>query len=152
MSGRKLAAALVAIALLTFVLPPLAARQVNERRIDRARRDVARIAASLGGEHQAALAEAIASADGGPLVLTGPGAAPTCAPDLGWPAGRMVPWPALSDTESRDPWGNHYLIAVGRGSGAPIVVLSAGPNGTVDTPFATAASPRGDDIAAEEAR
>ncbi|MCX6545120.1 MAG: hypothetical protein NTV05_12010 [Acidobacteria bacterium] len=149
MSGRKLAAAMAAIALLTFVLPPLAARQVNERRIDRARHDVERIAAALGGEHRAALDEAIAAAGGGPVVLTGPGAAPTFAPGLGWSAGRMFPWPALSDSESRDPWGNHYLIAVGDGPGAPIVVLSAGPNGVVDTPFPAAASPRSDDIAAE---
>ena len=148
MSGRKLAAALAAIALLTFGLPPLAARQVNGRRIDLARQDVQRIAASLADARQLALAETIASAGGGPLVLTGPGAAPAFAPGLGWPAGRMFPWSALPDNESRDPWGNHYLIAVGGGPGGPVVVLSAGPNGTVDTPFASAASPRGDDIAA----
>lgn len=150
MSGRKLAAALVAIALLTLVLPPLAARQVNQHRIAIARQDVDRIAASLTGERQAALVEAIAAADGGPLVLTGPGAAPGVPPGLGWPAGRMFPWSALSDNESRDPWGNHYLIAIGGGPGAPAVVLSAGPNGTIDTPFATAASPRGDDIASRK--
>jgi hypothetical protein len=49
-----------------------------------------------------------------------------------------------------DPWGRRYAVSVRRGadgSELDTVVLSAGPDGIVDTPFAAAEiAPRGDDI------
>jgi prepilin-type N-terminal cleavage/methylation domain-containing protein len=49
-----------------------------------------------------------------------------------------------------DPWGNRYAINIGASSVAAnsICVLSAGPNGTVETPFVLAlnATAAGDDI------
>ena len=70
--------------------------------------------------------------------------------------------PYFSSDIGADPWGNRYLINIGlvdtspgaaTSSGRPkaaVWVLSAGPNGTVETPFAVSilsASPGGDDIA-----
>lgn len=147
MSARKLAYALAAIALLAFVLPPLAARQVNARRIGRARLDVMRMARALAGDRRAALTDAIASAGGGPVVLTGPGVAPKFVPGFGWLEGRMVPWSAMSNG-APDPWGNQYLVAAATEPEGSVAVLSAGPNGTVETPFGSARSPQGDDVAA----
>ena len=53
--------------------------------------------------------------------------------------------PYLPQVEA-DPWGNHYFMAAGNFANAnPVFILSAGPNGTVDTPsFST--SLLGDDI------
>jgi len=128
-SGRRLAAALAVIALLAFVLPPLAARQVNARRIERCRQTVTRLAARLDG--------AIA-----PAVYVGQGATPALAQGLGWPADSVI-----SLGESPDPWGNHYLVVVGgSASKKTVTVISAGPNGTLETPFVMPPAPRGDDI------
>ena len=44
MSGRYLAGALAVIAMLTFVVPPLLARQVNAARVARANEEAGRIA------------------------------------------------------------------------------------------------------------
>jgi general secretion pathway protein G len=50
-------------------------------------------------------------------------------------------------TVTADPWGNAYIIAANQFSidGSPAFVLSAGPNGTVETPV-FAVSTLGDDI------
>jgi prepilin-type N-terminal cleavage/methylation domain-containing protein len=70
--------------------------------------------------------------------------------------------PYLSSELRSDPWGNRYLVNIGlidtapgalTASGQPkaaVWVLSAGPNGTIETPFsqpATTAVYGGDDIA-----
>lgn len=58
--------------------------------------------------------------------------------------------PYIEAGAGADPWGNRYAVNVGSfaaGDGADIVVLSAGPNGTVDTPFKRdGLAPGGDDI------
>jgi hypothetical protein len=164
-TGRTLAAALAAIALLTFVLPPLAARQVHLRRIDRARQGVERLATALTTDGGTALAEIAAGPTGGePFVLAGPGAAPVFEPGLGWPAARVLSPDAVAQHlpstpeqgardalgDTPDPWGNQYLAVVGASPGPakPVTVISAGPNGTIETPFGSASTPRGDDIVA----
>lgn len=57
----------------------------------------------------------------------------------------MYKGPYLPQVEA-DPWGNHYFLAANNFSNSnPVFILSAGPNGTVDTPsFST--SLMGDDI------
>lgn len=131
MSGRRLAAALAVIALLAFVLPPLAARQVNARRIERCTQAVARLAARFDGATAAA-------------VYVGQGGTPALAQELGWPADSVI-----SPGESPDPWGNHYLVVVGGSdSKKTVTALSAGPNGTLETSFSMPLVPRGDDIVA----
>ncbi len=59
------------------------------------------------------------------------------------------------DALSEDPWGRSYLANVGKlqpGQNSQVWVISAGPNGVVDTPFATSstagAALSGDDIGA----
>jgi prepilin-type N-terminal cleavage/methylation domain-containing protein len=70
--------------------------------------------------------------------------------------------PYFSSEIGADPWGNHYVVNIGlidtspgaaTASGQPklaVWVLSAGPNGTIETPFSQPilnAAPGGDDIA-----
>lgn len=162
MSGRKLAAALALIALLAFVLPPIAAHQVHQGRIDRAREAVVRLATAFKSETAAALADVVGPPGREPVVLAGPGAGPEFAPGLGWPASRVLSLSAVALRLSTrpegappaatgvqpDPWGNQYLVVIGVGSARSVTILSAGPNGTVETPFGAALSPRGDDIVA----
>ena len=137
MTGRQVLAALIAILLATAVLPPAAAYAVNQRRVSRAGRDVASIAAAL---RQVALA--VPGAPG--RVLVGPGGLPKAesAETRPWVAG------AHENLSTRfgdagvpqDPWGNCYLASAA-------LVLSAGANGTIETAFG-AGSPGGDDVAA----
>ena len=162
-SGRKLAAALAAIALSAFVLPPLAAHQVHVRRIERGKQAVARLAAALGGEAAVALGGIAGPTGRDPYVLGGPGAAPACAQSLGWPADSVLSLTAVLQRlssgryssagaaidDSPDPWGNQYLVVVGGpGPKKTVTVISAGPNGTIETPFGIAPTPRADDIVA----
>lgn len=78
----------------------------------------------------------------------------TVTSQLGWNG------PYLSSELQSDPWGNRYLVNIGlidtspgvltvAGPKAAVWVLSAGPNGIVDTPFnqpVTSAALVGDDI------
>ena len=121
-----MAAALVAILLLAFVLPWMVATQVNARRVAQAQDDVRRIAQDVNIADRA--------------VLAGNGAAPKFAEGVLWPdvkAGILHAAP--------DPWGNQYLV-ISTGPAGPVTVLSAGPNGIVETPFNDAGRPSGDDI------
>lgn len=151
------------IALLTFVLPPLAAHQVHVRRIERAREAVVRLATALKAEGGGVLTEVAGQGGREPFVLVGQGAAPAFTPSLGWPTDRMrslnavvqglsnrpTPGVGVAIDDPPDPWGNQYLVVVGGpGSSKTVVVISAGPNGTVETPFGSASSPKGDDIVA----
>lgn len=144
MTGRKLAGALIVIVLLAFVLPPVAASRVSRARLDRAAHDVSAIAANLAGE-------ALGGTEGSPsaLVLAGSGELPRWTAD-DWPETQQPVPRAIGP----DPWGNRYLI-VARPRPHGIVVLSAGPNGLVETPLLSMASgqpgavkPGGDDLAA----
>ncbi len=71
----------------------------------------------------------------------------------GYPTSGEFAWdgPYLGQT-STDPWGNYYLLNAEKltpGNKEAAWVLSAGPNGTVETPYsqpAGTASPGGDDI------
>jgi type II secretory pathway pseudopilin PulG len=170
-SGRKLALALAAIAVLAFVLPPLAARQVHARRIDRATEAMARLATTLSAEANAIRADATGRE---PIVLAGKGAVPVFAPGVGWAAERVssledgvrphfasgpAKWgqtpspptqtPSPQDI-SPDSWGNQYLVIVfsSPGSTKTVTVVSAGPNGIIETAFGPALIARGDDLVA----
>ncbi len=91
------------------------------------------------------------------LLVNAPGyAVRTATSQFGWNG------PYLSSELRSDPWGNRYLVNIGlidTSAGvqtlagrpkAAVWVLSAGPNGTVETPFAqpvTTAFTGGDDLA-----
>lgn len=127
--------AVAAIVLATAVLPPVAAYAVNQRRIDRAGRDARALADRL---------RAPAEPGGqGAAVRHGPGRLPQAgSPDAEpWVAPPYAPLAASADAASipSDPWGNSYLAS-------DRWVLSAGPNGVVETPF-RADAVVGDDVA-----
>ncbi len=147
-SGRRVIALLVAILLATAVLPPALAWTVNQRRIDSARAAAAEIARRLvrRGSEEPGTATV--------EVLCGPGRLPfakTGASDPWLAAARGDLAAVIGDSVkvAKDPWGNAYLINL-RASSADSrgVVFSAGPNGTIETPFARPV-PGGDDIVAE---
>jgi type II secretory pathway pseudopilin PulG len=140
-SGRYLAGALVAIALLTFVMPPLLARQVSAARVARANEEAGRIANLAATDDGTANGLIPAAFRLDPIVLAGPGIAPKFAEATAWPEQRATsPFSAQPD-----PWGNHYVIVMTTRVNATTVVLSAGPNGVVETPFGVTTG-GGDDI------
>ncbi len=151
LSGRRLALALVTIGLLAFVFPPLAARQVQTRRVARATaqvEDTARAAARAG---VAGLLTNPSLNDIG--VLSGPGDPPARADDGAWDAARHAALPSyleLNPPPIPDPWLRALQVNIGAArTGGRIVVLSAGPNGIIETPFAAPGpGALGDDILA----
>ncbi len=143
MSGRQLTAALVVIALLTFVLPPLLARHVNTSRVERAQEEAAGVADVV-----ASAAEGRARASDEALVLAGPGSTTLkYADETRWPQPRATTTFALRP----DPWGNPYLVVISKAPDTTVAVLSAGPNGVVETGFGATTS-GGDDIVALKRR
>lgn len=115
-----------------MLLPALVAMRVQANRIRKSHERVDALAATLRGG---------SLPRGG--VLAGPGNAPTEARDDRWIAGMTAP---LRNVKAQpDGWGNQLLVNAG-GTGT-IWVLSAGPNGIVETPF-DGAQAGGDDIAA----
>ena len=151
MTGRRVIAALGLVLLATAVLPPAAAWSVNRSRVRIASAEVAALAEIL--RHVAPeLRDAARGAD----VLCGPGRVPfsqTPAAERWVTAPRAALAPVVGDRRalSADPWGNCYVVnlaAVGA-PGTVVWVLSAGPNGVIDTPFRLeSASPVADDVAA----
>ena len=147
MSGARVIVLLTAVVFATAVLPPAAAWTVNRSRIERARSDAIEIANAVGTKY---LRPGNASAT--VEVLFGQGRIPLApsAPAEPWlaaPRGSLATMVGEAAKLRSDPWGNAYLIDV-RASGG--VVLSAGPNGTIETPFSGGApAPVGDDIVVE---
>jgi type II secretory pathway pseudopilin PulG len=130
----RVAAALCVIALLALVLPYTAVRTMHARRLDAADRQMQAIGDALGR----ILAGDPTAIPAGADVLAGPGQLPWAA-DPAWRTAASIPLARLvpgSAGDRPDPWGNAYLVSVaalrdGRGR-----VLSAGPDGKLETPFA----------------
>ena len=129
-SRRMLVGSLAVIAALVSA-PFLVASVVADRRIATAARRAEDVARSIGS----ASFEATDA-----RVLMGPGNVPLVGEAVSWPAG------ARANLPSPDPWRNAYMVNVG--AKGTVWVISAGPNGVVETPFEGAASARGDDVAA----
>lgn len=150
MSGKRVILALLVILLATAVLPPAAAWAVNRRRVSRASADVAALADQLE-RVQGAWQSLAKDVD----VLCGPGRVPVAdaAETRVWVT---TPRRSLADVidavhpPRSDPWGNCYLVnlnAVIAREPATLWVISAGPNGIVETPFLSpSAALGGDDI------
>jgi hypothetical protein len=140
-SRWPLTAVLGVIAALASV-PFAAATMVSELRIERAVGQTSAIAALLRRSGS--------TTHTGAHLLIGSGDLPRFDSASEWLAGPSAPLGGALRTDdtpppSTDPWRNSYLVNVGaRGT---VWVLSAGPNGVVDTPFENAAIV-GDDIGA----
>ncbi len=133
-------AALAAIALLAVVLPFSAINALHARRLDAADADLR------------VMAERMRSLDRlhtGAAVLAGPGDTPRSG-DPRWTTGTSAPLNAADRAISPDPWGNAYVVNAGVPADAAVWVLSAGPDGVIDTPFIqpdALAATQGDDRA-----
>lgn len=143
-SGARVALMVLALVVLTAVIPPAGAYALAQWRIARGQ-EAAQAAALVLGQQKERLGQ-IAGELG---VVCGPGRIPAASP-----AGRdWLSNPVAARTQCgadwpTDPWGRCYLLNVRglleRGSG---LLISAGPNSTIDTPL-TATVAAGDDIAA----
>lgn len=151
MTGRRVVATLAAVVVATLMLPPIGAWAVNQLRLRRASSDTRELAARLVGPGGQVGRVGLVGID----VLCGPGLAPDT---IGGATERWAMRPvgslAAAMVDARpvpaDPWGNCYLVNIGAARDderATLWILSAGPNGLVETPFASSADqPAGDDV------
>jgi len=144
--------ALVALILvLAFAVPYGAVQALHKKRLRAADEDTRAIAERL----KTTIAGRSSEIPAGTEVLAGPGKRPLVT-DARWnsatsvPLARLFPALPIDDAASQpDPWGNAYLVNVAALSSAGAVwVLSAGPDGIVQTPFVSQGAPLGDDRAA----
>ena len=146
LSGGQLLLALVAIAIATVVVPPAAAWRLNQFRIDQTRERATQAAERLQKD-SARLAAAPRRID----VACGPGRLPRVeTPGLPaeWISRAVVAPELFGPGMPTDGWGRCFLMNIGEWPyGGRIGILSAGPNGIVDTPFGSATL-AGDDIGA----
>jgi hypothetical protein len=133
----RVAAALCAIAVLALVLPYAAVQAFHQRRLDTASRQLEAMAVALG--QALATPSAIPA---GTQLLAGNGPRPAVIDDL-WTTAAAFPLAKVSADPGSDPWGNAYLVNIRDRSHA--WVISAGPDGIVQTPFAAPNGPVADD-------
>ena len=142
--GRRVAGTIALLLMFTAVLPPAAAYGLARWRIAKAL-ELAETAAPLLAERSDELRQ-LAGRQG---VLCGPGRLPRAEPvAFSWIESPVSAGASFAEVWPQDPWGRCYLLDLrgvldGRGG----LLISAGPNGTIDTP-ASAQAPLGDDIAA----
>jgi len=129
-SGSRVAAALAAILVLAIAVPYTLVSALHERRLAHADAELAAIAAQVG---------APIAAD----VLIGRGATPMFV-DEGWTAASSSSLARLGIDPGPDPWGNAY---VARARDGAMTILSAGPDGILQTRFESAAAAAADDRA-----
>ncbi len=140
MSTSRVLALLAAIAILAIAVPYGAVRSLHQRRL------------SLADAELDALAPAaVRILPGAPAVnvLLGPGRVPKTT-DNHWLEGPTYPLQSALDgiSVTADPWGNAYVINLGVARRQSILwLMSAGPDGTLQTPFdGSTGSPLGDDV------
>jgi type II secretory pathway pseudopilin PulG len=119
--------ALCAIAILAFVLPAFAVRTLHARRLRAVELDLAMIAGALR-------ASPVIPAN---TILAGPGERPR-ASDERWNSAAVLPLARAAASPARpitaDPWGNAYVACSSQGQAA-MWVISAGPDGILQTPL-----------------
>jgi hypothetical protein len=141
MRGRQVLGAIALIVIATVVLPPAAAWTVNRHRVASAQDEANRLARLLRDQNVLAVA-----AGDRAKALCGPGRAPATSPA----GGDWLVFPC-SNLASRlggaalkaDPWGNSYIVKLA--APAPLVI-SAGPNGMLETSGIAIGLAAGDDI------
>jgi hypothetical protein len=146
----QLLVAVIVLLALAFVVPACLAIRLQHGRLMRAERDVRAIAEAFdrSKSDRTDLVRRAQTFD----VLVGPGTVPRAddAVALRWRNGRTDTLAAPTP----DPWGHRYGINIGALSdshddAAAVWVLSAGPDGIIETPFlerGREARLRGDDI------
>ena len=154
MSGAQVVGIMAVVLFATAVLPPAAAWSLNRSRITQTE-ERARVAVDRLQVESTFTAELPA----GVGVVCGPGRIPDVVPStaggrqgLAFPAhggwlsdARMAP-EIFGAGMPTDAWGRCFLLNAGAWSGAgPVWLLSAGPNGVVETPL-NALALGGDDI------
>jgi type II secretory pathway pseudopilin PulG len=130
----RVLALLAVIVALALVLPYVAVHTLHVRRVQAAD-DATQLLADRVSE---ALRAGTSDIPAGTQVLSGPGDRPRSA-DQRWGAVALLPLNRLLTTGPavpQDPWGNAYLVKLDTGGGAPLWVVSAGPDGILQTPFA----------------
>jgi type II secretory pathway pseudopilin PulG len=150
-SVQGLALTLTTIALLAFVLPSVLAARLQQRRVSRAEVQVRAVAERIRAADISTIIHTLQAQD--IEVLTGPGDSVLESGDRTWTAARQAPLQSYMtlppDALAPDPWLRALQINIGaRRKGKTVWVLSAGPNGIIDTPFdGTGTTPSGDDVA-----
>lgn len=132
-----LVASLIGIAVLAIVLPYVAISALHARRLEAANQALDELAARMPSVQR--LPE-------GAAVLVGPGSPPR-SNDPRWTTGPSAPFGV---TLTADPWGNAYVLNAAAPADAAVWLLSAGPDGIIETPFvqpAANATTLGDDLA-----
>lgn len=155
MSGRQLIAALAGIVIATAALPPAAAWSLNKSRVTETHARAVSAAGRLraGGGHLAGTVTAGVACGPGRLPDLVPATATARAIAASLPAHRAWLLGASKAPElfgpgmPTDAWGRCFLMNAGAWiGGGPVWLLSAGPNGLVETPV-DAPTVQGDDIA-----
>ncbi|HEX9367584.1 MAG TPA: hypothetical protein VF921_13210, partial [Vicinamibacterales bacterium] len=130
----RVAGALGVIVILALVLPYVAVRTLHQRRLDRADRQLQSIATDVA----ARLGANPSAAPGGTQVLGGTGIRPMATDDL-WNTAPAFPLGRVIQDIGPDPWGNAYLVNVA--DRRRMWVISAGPDGILQTLFLSPARP-----------
>ena len=142
-AGSRVLPSVLLLLALTVVIPPAAATALANWRIARASAVIGATAASLAGrDHE--FRDLARRLD----VLCGPGRLPDATGEAHeWLAKPLGTTGTLATAWPRDPWGSCLLLdlrgVAAEGSG---LLISAGPNGSLETRLG-AAAPQGDDIA-----
>ena len=141
----RVVALLGIVFVLAFVLPYGAVTTLHNKRLLAADEGTRAIAERL----KTIIAEGIPA---GTEVLAGPGDRPVVN-DERWNSATSVPLarvlPGFDVAARPDPWGNAYLVNIAAlKSAGPVWVLSAGPDGIVQTPFLSRNGVLADDRAA----
>lgn len=146
MTGLELILALVGILLLTAVVPPVSAWLLNRSRVN----DTVSSARTIVADLNLRIDDVAATVEkSGLAVVCGPGRLPEHDPAGLWVTRALQVPTVLGDDLPTDGWGQCFLMNVealrDSTAAAPVWVISAGPNGTVET-HPAARQPDGDDI------
>ena len=151
-SGGQVIAALVAILFATAVLPPAAAWALNKSRVAQTQE---RVSTALGRMRPGGNEAGNFTSSSG--IVCGPGRLPDSKPSMvvdpssvaahgAWLREAKMAPEMFAAGMPTDAWGRCFLLNAGDwASSGPVWLLSAGPNGLIDT-APTDGSLRGDDI------
>jgi hypothetical protein len=143
LTGPRVGAAIAILLVLAFVLPYGAVTTLHKKRLRAADEGTRAIAERL----KVILAGQSPDIPAGTEVFAGPGDRPVVN-DARWSSATSIPLARVGVVAPPDPWGNAYLVNIAAlRSGGTVWILSAGPDGIVQTPFLSRSGPVADDRA-----